>query len=53
MTTLTADIAKKSEVDGMVETVVARHGTVDILVNCAGTAKRARPSSKPRPTGST
>ena len=41
VTTLTADIAKKSEVDGMVETVVARHGTVDILVNCAGTAKRA------------
>ena len=25
----------------MVEAVVARHGTVDILVNCAGTAKRA------------
>jgi NAD(P)-dependent dehydrogenase (short-subunit alcohol dehydrogenase family) len=41
VTTLTADIATKSEVDGMVETVVARHGTVDILVNCAGTAKRA------------
>lgn len=41
VTTLTADIAKKSEVDGMIETVVARHGTVDILVNCAGTAKRA------------
>jgi NAD(P)-dependent dehydrogenase (short-subunit alcohol dehydrogenase family) len=41
VTTLTADIAKKGEVDGMVETVVARHGTVDILVNCAGTAKRA------------
>jgi NAD(P)-dependent dehydrogenase (short-subunit alcohol dehydrogenase family) len=41
VTALRADIAKKSEVDGMVETVVARHGTVDILVNCAGTAKRA------------
>jgi NAD(P)-dependent dehydrogenase (short-subunit alcohol dehydrogenase family) len=41
VTTLTADIATKSEVDGMVETVVARHGTVDILINCAGTAKRA------------
>jgi NAD(P)-dependent dehydrogenase (short-subunit alcohol dehydrogenase family) len=41
VTMLPVDVAKKSEVDGMVETVVARHGTVDILVNCAGTAKRA------------
>jgi NAD(P)-dependent dehydrogenase (short-subunit alcohol dehydrogenase family) len=41
VTALRADIAKKSEVDSMVETVVGRHGTVDILVNCAGTAKRA------------
>ena len=41
VTTLRADIAKKAEVDRMIETVVARHGTVDILVNCAGTAKRA------------
>src|SRR5512145_3131872 len=39
--TLAADVAKKAEVDRMVETVVARQGTVDILVNCAGTAKRA------------
>jgi len=39
--TLAADVAKKTEVDRMVETVVARHGTLDILVNCAGTAKRA------------
>jgi NAD(P)-dependent dehydrogenase (short-subunit alcohol dehydrogenase family) len=39
--TLAADVAKKTDVDRMVETVVARHGTVDILVNCAGTAKRA------------
>lgn len=41
VTTLAADVAKKGEVERMVETVVARHGTVDILVNCAGTAKRA------------
>jgi 2-deoxy-D-gluconate 3-dehydrogenase len=41
VTTLAADVAKKAEVDRMVETVVARQGTVDILVNCAGTAKRA------------
>jgi NAD(P)-dependent dehydrogenase (short-subunit alcohol dehydrogenase family) len=39
--TLAADVARKAEVDRMVETVVARHGTIDILVNCAGTAKRA------------
>jgi NAD(P)-dependent dehydrogenase (short-subunit alcohol dehydrogenase family) len=38
---LAADMAKKTDVDRMVEAVVARHGTVDILVNCAGTAKRA------------
>jgi NAD(P)-dependent dehydrogenase (short-subunit alcohol dehydrogenase family) len=41
VTTLAADVAKRAEVDRMVEAVVARHGTVDILVNCAGTAKRA------------
>lgn len=39
--TLAADVAKKTDVDRVVETVVARHGAVDILVNCAGTAKRA------------
>ncbi len=39
--TLAADVARKADVDRVVETVVARHGTVDILVNCAGTAKRA------------
>jgi NAD(P)-dependent dehydrogenase (short-subunit alcohol dehydrogenase family) len=38
---LAADVAKKTDVDRMVETVVGRHGTLDILVNCAGTAKRA------------
>ena len=39
--TLAADVARKADVDRLVETVVSRHGTVDILVNCAGTAKRA------------
>jgi NAD(P)-dependent dehydrogenase (short-subunit alcohol dehydrogenase family) len=41
VTTLAADVAKKAEVERMVAAVLARHGTVDILVNCAGTAKRA------------
>ena len=51
--TLAADVAVRAEVEGMVDAVVARHGTVDILVNCAGTARRAPPSSRPRPTGAT
>lgn len=38
--TLPADVAVKAQVDRMVETVRARHGTIDILVNCAGTARR-------------
>jgi NAD(P)-dependent dehydrogenase (short-subunit alcohol dehydrogenase family) len=41
VTTLAADVAKQPEVERMVQAVVAGHGTVDILVNCAGTAKRA------------
>ena len=41
VTTLAADVARKVDVDRVVEAVRARHGTVDILVNCAGTAKRA------------
>ncbi len=41
VTTLAADVSKKAEVERMVETVCARHGTIDVLVNCAGTAKRA------------
>ena len=38
--TVAADVAVKGEVDRMVAEVLARHGTVDILVNCAGTARR-------------
>ena len=38
--TLAADVSAKAEVDRMVAAVLARHGTVDILVNCAGTARR-------------
>lgn len=38
--TVAADVAVKAEVDSVVEAVLARHGTVDILVNCAGTARR-------------
>jgi NAD(P)-dependent dehydrogenase (short-subunit alcohol dehydrogenase family) len=41
VTTVAADVAKRTEVERMVAAVVARHGTIDILVNCAGTAKRA------------
>ncbi len=41
VSTLAADISKKADVERMVETVAARHGTIDVLVNCAGTAKRA------------
>jgi len=41
VTTLSADVSRKAEVGRMVEAVLARHGTVDILVNCAGTARRA------------
>jgi 2-deoxy-D-gluconate 3-dehydrogenase len=38
---LAADVARKADVERMVGAVVARHGRLDILVNCAGTAKRA------------
>jgi NAD(P)-dependent dehydrogenase (short-subunit alcohol dehydrogenase family) len=41
VSTLAADVSRKADVERMVETVVARHRTIDILVNCAGTAKRA------------
>jgi len=36
----TADITKKAEVDDLVETVARDHGSIDILVNSAGTAAR-------------
>ena len=38
--TVAADVAVKGEVDRLVAAVRARHGTVDVLVNCAGTARR-------------
>jgi NAD(P)-dependent dehydrogenase (short-subunit alcohol dehydrogenase family) len=41
VTTLAADVAQKAGVERMVGAVLDRHGTVDILVNCAGTARRA------------
>jgi 2-deoxy-D-gluconate 3-dehydrogenase len=41
VSTLAADVSRKAEVERMVETVAQRHGAIDILVNCAGTAKRA------------
>lgn len=41
VTTLAADVAQKAGVERMVGAVLERHGTVDILVNCAGTARRA------------
>jgi 2-deoxy-D-gluconate 3-dehydrogenase len=41
VSTLAADVSRKADVERMVETVTGRHGTIDVLVNCAGTAKRA------------
>lgn len=38
--TLPADVAVRAEVHRVVDAARARHGTVDILVNCAGTARR-------------
>jgi NAD(P)-dependent dehydrogenase (short-subunit alcohol dehydrogenase family) len=34
------DVTKKAQVDALVESVAAEHGTVDIIVNSAGTAGR-------------
>src|SRR5262249_2840938 len=45
--TLAADLSVRTEVDAMIDAVVARHGTVDILVNCAGTARRAPALEQP------
>jgi NAD(P)-dependent dehydrogenase (short-subunit alcohol dehydrogenase family) len=39
--TLAADVSRQAEVERMVAAVVDRHRTVDVLVNCAGTARRA------------
>jgi NAD(P)-dependent dehydrogenase (short-subunit alcohol dehydrogenase family) len=39
--TVATDVAKRAEVDRMLAAVLERHGTVDVLVNCAGTARRA------------
>ena len=45
--TLAADVTVREQVDQMVAAVVARHGTVDVLVNCAGTARRAPALDQP------
>jgi NAD(P)-dependent dehydrogenase (short-subunit alcohol dehydrogenase family) len=39
--TCAADVSRKAEVDRVIGAVVGTQGTVDVLVNCAGTAKRA------------
>jgi NAD(P)-dependent dehydrogenase (short-subunit alcohol dehydrogenase family) len=39
--TLAADVARKADVDRLADTVLARLGAIDVLVNCAGTARRA------------
>ena len=39
--TLGADVSRQAEVERMVAAVVERHRALDVLVNCAGTAKRA------------
>jgi len=38
--TLAGDVAVKADVDRVVGAVLARHGTVDVLVNCAGVIRR-------------
>lgn len=38
--TLAGDVAVKADVDRVVGEVLARHGTVDVLVNCAGVIRR-------------
>ena len=38
--TLAGDVAVKADVDRVVDEVLARHGTVDVLVNCAGVIRR-------------
>jgi 2-deoxy-D-gluconate 3-dehydrogenase len=37
---LAGDVAVKADVDRVVETVLSRHGTIDIVVNCAGVVRR-------------
>lgn len=41
VTTVAGDVSIKADVDRVIEQVLTRHRTVDILVNCAGTARRA------------
>jgi 2-deoxy-D-gluconate 3-dehydrogenase len=41
LATVAADVARRTEVDRLVAIVLDRHGTIDVLVNCAGTARRA------------
>jgi len=38
--TLAGDVGVKADVDRVLEDVLVRHGTVDILVNCAGVIRR-------------
>ncbi len=45
--TLAADVSVKAEVERMADTVLARCGAVDILVNCAGTARRGPALDQP------
>lgn len=40
VTTLAADVAVRAELERAVATVRAQQGAIDILVNCAGTARR-------------
>lgn len=41
VTSVAADLAQTTGVERMVDATLRRHGTIDVLVNCAGTARRA------------
>lgn len=41
VTSVAADLAQATGVERMVDATLRRHGTIDVLVNCAGTARRA------------
>jgi NAD(P)-dependent dehydrogenase (short-subunit alcohol dehydrogenase family) len=45
--TVAADVARKADVEALVAATVARHGGIDVLVNCAGTARRAPALEQP------
>ena len=47
-----ADVTSRDDMEGAVGEVLAAHGHIDVLVNCAGTAARHRRRSSPTRSGS-